>query len=379
MSNNKKRMAKLFADCAGGEPVRLRAQLLAALHERGADYVEQAPVIAVVSLRYNRDDLTAVWRRLCESGEKLGVVMDKLKINRGFRNLSPHALTVSAAETLGARMQGANISAIAQQIAARTAEEQRAWYVYWEALLGRGIQMPLVMWFAENMPITLPESARDVGHMADFLRTPHVRAFDPSWRWRDMMAGVKTWEEEFRAAKALQEAKYNAPLSPHKDAPAKWERDGWTFTLLNTVNELRLEGADMAHCVGGYGGYVESGQSLIYSVKNGATRAGTLQISSEPVIVMRLKKVEKPGDPITEQVTAYRWRMTQYKAKRNSDPSEDAKRMAAAFLAAAFPDPQSDRADHATQRQTVPRDTVARSFLSDWNRALAQWTQGRPV
>lgn len=342
MSNNKERMAKLFADCAGGEPVRLRAQLLAALHERGADYVEQAPVIAAVSLRYNRDDLTAVWRRLCDAGEKLGVVMDKLRINRGFRNLSPRALTVSAADTLGARMQGANISAIAQQIAVRAPEEQRVWYQYWESLLGRGIGLPVVMWFAENLPVALPESARDVSHMADFLRTHHVRSFSPSWRWRDMMAGLTKWEEEYRAAKVLQAAKYNAPLSPHKDAPAKWERDGWTFTMLNTINQLRLEGADMSHCVGGYGGYVKSGQSLIYSVKNGETRAGTLQISSEPVIVMRLKKVEKPGDPPAEQVTAYRWRITQYKAKRNADPGEDAKRMAAKFVSAAFPEPKSD-------------------------------------
>jgi len=249
-------------------------------------------------------------------------------------------VSISASETLGARMLPANPSALAQQIAGRDAAGQLAWMNYWNNLHGRGVAVPTVIWFAETMPLT--GEIVEVGHMADFLRTPEGQRFKPEWKWRDLMAGVNKWEEAFKAAKALEEAKYNLPLSPHKDAPATWENDGFTFTMLNTVNELRLEGAEMSHCVGGYGGYVENGTSLIYAVTRGKERMGTLQISATPVQIVKQKKVKKPGDEEIETVNAFQWRVTQHKAKRNADPSADAKAMAQKFLGVCFPDPKSD-------------------------------------
>lgn len=375
--DNRERMHALFADCAGGEAIKLRAQWLAALHERGADYVEQAPVIAGVSLRYNRDDLSRVWRKQCDDGVKLGVMLDRLKINRGFRGLSPRVVSVSASETLGARMLPANSSALAQQIAGRDHASQLAWMSYWSNLHGRGIATPIVIWFAEHMPLT--GEMVEVSHMADFLRTPDGQRFKPEWRWRDLMTGVTKWEEDFKKAKALEEAKYNLPLSPHKEAPATWENEGFVFTMLNTVNQLRLEGAEMRHCVGGYGGYVENGTSLIYAVTRGKERTGTLQISCSPVQIVKLKKVERPGDPETETVQAFSWRVTQHKAKQNAEPSKEAQQMAQKFLAECFPEPKSDPLPKEVRAKQVAKvdeviaaERAARAQYAEAQRRAAQ-------
>jgi alkylhydroperoxidase family enzyme len=44
--------------------------------------------------------------------------------------------------------------------------------------------------------------------------------------------------------------------------------NGWTMQHLTTPDQLAFEGDEMGHCVGGYGGQVERGDSVIYSLRD---------------------------------------------------------------------------------------------------------------
>lgn len=70
------------------------------------------------------------------------------------------------------------------------------------------------------------------------------------------------------------------PLTPHKSAVLEDSSGPYTFRLLNTEAELHDEGANMRHCVGGYGPKVKGGHSLIYSIAMDGKRIATMELAS---------------------------------------------------------------------------------------------------
>ncbi len=67
-----------------------------------------------------------------------------------------------------------------------------------------------------------------------------------------------------------------------------YSEDGWDIQELVTVRQLRIEGSQMGHCVGGYGSSVASGRSRILRVRFGTSRAhwstAELSVSSKKVL-----------------------------------------------------------------------------------------------
>lgn len=316
-----------------------RAQYLCKLHPRGKDYVTQAPVLVCASLAYVPSTVFPVWQQLCERGAKLGDVMDAFKINRGLRHLDAGSLEVKNDVTLGRYLYPANPSALAQQVAARTELQQLSWTNMIRDLANTGQPTERVIWFAELVPF---ETSRDgdyalnfsITHLRDFLRSDRAVNWSPHWKWKDLEAGMKRWEDDFAKQQMIAEAKYNEPLTPHAYAPRSYlARGGHTFKLLNTQNELRAEGATMHHCVGGYAEQVRAGTSLIYACSFGQTRIGTLEIG--PIEQFKIEDVDQNGLPV--DVFRHVWKIVQFKTHRNGMPSPSAYNDASQLVIEGFP------------------------------------------
>ncbi len=316
-----------------------RAKYLCQIHPRGRDYVTQAPVLVCASLSYVPSDVVSVWRGVCERGAKLGDVMDAFHVNRGLRHLDAASLDVKSCLTVGRYLCPANPSALAQQVAARTHIQQFSWIRMVRDLANMGQPTERVIWFAELVPF---ETSRDgdyalnfsITHLRDFLRSDRAVNWSPHWKWKDLEAGMKRWEDDFAKQKMIAEAKYNEPLTPHAYAPRSYlARGGNTFTLLNTQNELRAEGATMHHCVGGYAEQVRAGTSLIYACSFGRARTGTLEIS--PIEQFAIEDVDQNGLPV--EAFRHVWKIVQFKAHHNGMPSTNAYDDASEFVTEGFP------------------------------------------
>lgn len=314
-----------------------RATHLSGLHPRSADYIRQAPVLVCVSLAFKPKQVWPVWTALCERGAKLGEVLDTFGINRGLRHLHPAALFVARERLWGEILVKANASAISQQLVARTPEQQNAFGQFLLSLHTGGVSGERVIWFAENVP---PDFDMAIQHLIDFLRSSFGTPLHSGWRWREFIAATKHWEESFAKQKALEEARYNAPLCPHAYLPTRWERDGIVFEMLNTTNQLRAEGSHMRHCVGGYDGSVGSGESVIYACTNKGKRDGTLELRRARAYSYRVP-MELPvsvsdaeADKQTETVkveTRYTFVFNQFKSYSNGPPSYEAQAAARVF------------------------------------------------
>lgn len=57
--------------------------------------------------------------------------------------------------------------------------------------------------------------------------------------------------------------------------------DGWTVQKLTTADQLQYEGDEMGHCVGGYSYATESGQTIIFSLRDkGGTPHATMEVNA---------------------------------------------------------------------------------------------------
>lgn len=293
----------------GTDMLRVRARHLMRAHPRARDYLVQAPIIVLASLQFSHESVTFVMKDHCERGSKLGVVLDAFKINRGLRRIKADALSYVDAETLAILLlRDANPSAIAQQVAARRdPENQRRWLIMLDRAT-RSFPDQFVVWLAENKPFN-GGAIFDLNHLADFLHLNHLADFlrgqeqwTPDWTWQRLLTELRKWEESFARAKQERLATYNEPLTPHEGVPKEWRpkdcilRD-YTFRLLNTRNELIAEGAQLHHCVGGYGDRVKSGVSLIYACSLGGERIGTLEFVVNGVVEVNQFKSHNNGSP----------------------------------------------------------------------------------
>lgn len=62
----------------------------------------------------------------------------------------------------------------------------------------------------------------------------------------------------------------------------KIEKDGYTAVLLKTPFDYTKEGAEMNHCVGGYGSIAKNGTYAVYSITNPELRRSTLGMYKNP-------------------------------------------------------------------------------------------------
>lgn len=342
---------QFYHDTFQDQLVAGRAKHLAKQHPRAADYISQAPVLVCVSLMYKPAQVWSIWANMCERGAKLGEMMDQFRVNRGLRHLDAMATNARYERLWGSTLIDANPSAIAQQLNARDAEAQKQYAEKLYALTQRGWSADRVIWFGEHMPT---DYILAVDHVVDFMRSPFGLAWKPGWRWRDFISAMQKWEEDFAKQKELAEAKFNEPLSPHEYLPKEWNHGEFTFTMLNTENQLRREGAEMGHCVGGYAGHVSGGSSVIYTCnRTGAdgktSRQGTLEMGRDRQYVCLPKGIAVgvlPDEaPLEDMKVETRWtfKMVQFKSFRNSPPTAEAMHAASIFQREVFAKPQSEK------------------------------------
>jgi len=79
---------------------------------------------------------------------------------------------------------------------------------------------------------------------------------------------IRNWHEiqaQLGEGEKYQEGTTNIVYGPKWHNPAF---NGWTIKKITTENDLQVEGNKMNHCVGGYCEHVESGNSIIYSLRD---------------------------------------------------------------------------------------------------------------
>lgn len=115
-----------------------------------------------------------------------------------------------------------------------------------------------------------------------------------------------------------------------------YEQDGWSIRELTRTSQLRAEGSEMYHCVGGYSGTVKAGRCRILSIRHASNPklASTVQLSG---------KVEAGVEVSVAQHYSY----------RNSTPAKDTKDILQEYLKS-----QSESLGFTLAKKKSPLDWV---------------------
>ena len=106
-------------------------------------------------------------------------------------------------------------------------------------------------------------SRSHLDHLADWFasNSPTRRGVDIMQLTSDQaLEKLEEWDDELQSQMAEQEAAGGAVVAD--------TGDGWTIRQITNGEEAKAEGNAMGHCVGGYGQAIESGQTLIYSLRD---------------------------------------------------------------------------------------------------------------
>jgi hypothetical protein len=113
-----------------------------------------------------------------------------------------------------------------------------------------------------------------LSHLADWFasNSPTRRGVDIMQLTSDeALEKLKEWDVEL--ASKMDEAQTEGGT-----VVAKLD-DGWTIRQITNADEAKTEGGAMGHCVGGYGGQIQNGHTLIYSLRDPKNQPhGTIQI-----------------------------------------------------------------------------------------------------
>ncbi len=275
----------------------------------GADYLEQAPIIAWGLARQVSPDNTqrrsfvgmgnAVERRfrsILADGRKLKTVMAAIGLPLPMRLLRPGVvgpqwhtelviLARSDPSVLGQVLNGSRLHQeyflreISRFSRGQWPEDYRQWAVGaigHEALraLG-GVSGPF------SVGILAEEVSRDVDAVADYLwRSPGM--LDVRWSLQEALAAARRWHEELATEKARRDAAEDQCVADYGDLPLRLDVDGFEFVALRTRAELFEEGSALTHCVGSYWDDVFSGVSRIYGIRSNGVRIATMEIARRP-------------------------------------------------------------------------------------------------
>lgn len=188
-----------------------------------------------------------------------------------------------------------------------------------------------------QMTTTIP--ARMLSHWADFVnadpRTNHTR------RGVDIMQHdvgslrdkVEEWDQELAQRQEQESAGHGKVVFTTPD--------GWTIRQLTKPDELRAEGDNMGHCVGGYHPSVQNGTSMIYSLRDPQGKPHAT-IELEPHYVVDTDNgadphdiwahtehmsnlMFQPDDDVGSMVSPYNSEVVQIQGKQNQEPRQEYK------------------------------------------------------
>lgn len=313
---------KLFNDA----DLKLPAQFLVALNRFALDYIKQAPVLVVVATEgknlLRREDRVEVGRRFiaaCESGTKLGALMQSYQIAPQLRSVSAKVVRRDQSEILRSLSSMLPASPLAQAIP-KQPEEQRFWLqslYWWRSHMGRHFHNRNLFLDWAAMHIRDERARASATDVADFAGR-NRETFNLDWTFQQALAATQRWHGELASRRPIAEASRAdwRTIIDYAPLPTLYETDGIEFHALQTREALYQEGARMHHCVRLYSDKVACGNSRIYSLRSGGQMIATLEL-------VRTSRAA---------ATKNTYRLTQLKGPHNSNPGDAAWQATATFL-----------------------------------------------
>lgn len=272
------------------------SSVLAKSHPRAAQYVEQAPALAVIACKKLRSHITYGeidhFASLIAPEPKLRDVLTAYGAPLPVRKLSAAAIKVRDGETIEylGRIDAPTLSQIIPDAAFQGAwlDGIRKWLVLTPN--GKAARAKFsVAWIARRL---CEDTSRveQVDTVVDFIRRGDG-AINERWSWARALEAVAAWHarlnDEQAIRRALQDAdraaKFDVPVC-NAPLPDIAEVDGFEFAVLRTPRHIQDEGVVMHHCVSSYVGNVKRGQCAIISIRRQGVNVATLEISRKGVV-----------------------------------------------------------------------------------------------
>lgn len=316
------------------QALKTAAVMIATLHPRGIDYLNQAPVLAL-AITHGAVFATVQERKmamhhlkpLIEVGPKLRDLLAHFGVAVQLRALASTALAPS--RYWAVKMLSTVAPSTLAQVIPKTSGAQTRWLSAlssWENAMRCRFREPnkLASWAATNLVVLRRKDSRYAADLADFAGS-RGSAFNERWdlaqaaraseRWHAELA-KKSQAEGFFARHGLQ---WDEPID-YGPLPVEFVADGEIRVVaLRSGAEMFLEGQAMHHCVATYTSDVLVGRCRLYSVRRGAERLATFEISNDI-----------PLSPIFPPV--FKWSLRQIKGPCNAVPSLHARAAATVFL-----------------------------------------------
>lgn len=272
------------------------AGLLVAAQPRAADYLGQAPVLAVLAcgkfsthITYGELDQFAA---TIASGPKLRDVMAAYGASAPMRKIGATGLRLRDRAALVA-LHKLDASTLSQSI---PSDSQRTWLDgvdKWLRLTPRNKRDRSrfsVAWIARRLGENLSRFEQ-VDALVDYIGRGK-QELNERWSWDRAMQAVADWHRQLRDETMLRrlaayerEALTFDKVICNSALPDSAEVEGFTFRVLRTLRHLRDEGNAMHHCVASYAADVRKGRCTIVSVTRDGVGVGTLQIDARGSVV----------------------------------------------------------------------------------------------
>lgn len=292
--------------------LRRSAACIAQADPYGADYLEQAPIIAwglpmmLSPTRTRERDLNGLhgemireFRRILSEGRKLKHVMAALGLPLPMRLVRAEVMSLSwqaqfellatvDPSVLGqvlngsAMQQGHFLASIERFARGQWPEDYRLWAV---GAIGHAMARALDgVQRAGAVEALAAGIARDASVVADYLWRAIQADFDPRWSLAEAYAAATRWHRQLaddarRYALEAMARTSEAEVADYGTMPLEKTIGALSFVALRTERELLEEGAVLHHCVGSYWPSVQGGFSRIYGVRRGDRRVATMELA----------------------------------------------------------------------------------------------------
>ncbi len=279
------RVARLFKNAG----VIANAKFGAAVHERAADYIEQAPVLAIMVLPEDRRRKVAGGDRAyaahkianyCVRGARLKEVMAGYQLPLAMRKLKAKALSLEDTGTL--RMIARLPPSVLSQAIPNSIVDQRRWLSAigeWNRFGGMVRRLDQFVDWAVVQMAKHKVRRSQVGVVTDFIVRGDV-PFNTAWEWPRAIAAADDWHDRLSAGDAKSKfgvlADQVVDLGDHPDHTVLY---GYEFVALRTPTAIHAEGKAMYHCVASYVSGVVHGLTHIVSVRRDEQRIATLELA----------------------------------------------------------------------------------------------------
>lgn len=287
------------------EGMHIAATLLAALHPRSIDYIEQAPVLVAgarwtCELRRQRERLHVanIFGPMVDKGMRLRDVMARYKLPMVLRKLRGIAIMPGTVGTIVEWLPRIDPSTLSQIIPVKPGD-QRTWITHLRDFKQafsrhhfRNVEQEyaLFVWGATALSRWLLDTKQGgdlhhIGEVIDFLVQPDS-GFTDRWSWARACELSTAWHQRLRDARDAAGYGFPASLevdySPWPNVPTIVE--DLEFVPLRTYRALADEGEAMRHCVRTYAQHVATRHSQIYSIRTADRRVATVQfVRGNPV------------------------------------------------------------------------------------------------